>query len=402
MHVSLVQPWLTVSLCFFFTSAVNINYAFRKTSISLTNTATSSQMSTANVIPRSPNRLTKLRQTNPSTLSLPVPTKRDIPSTEHPPWKARPRAQSFSHQTSAVMTRPNARRPPAPATRNIEQRPPRTPTRRRIAFYHKHRPYYGFTNFSPHRVKYQGKEYPTSEHLFQSFKVSSLGSYIPIMRKFISPFMSSSKNTSLAWLNTSVFAAPGQMMRCQNPVVSGQKFAPIGWKWILRRHVVNLWLDKYLQLWKYRWMRPFGTNSISIVIYEKNCWLQAMQSWSKYVWNYQWKTLIYNSNIRILTKILFGELALISKAVMSWAKHLKGWGKNCVRCRSIAAGCLLSLNTLSHLFLNCFDKRETAVLKHSTYSSSYNNFCALILRLSMPTMFYDAGEGSPVAGLVMY
>ncbi|THH27317.1 hypothetical protein EUX98_g6868 [Antrodiella citrinella] len=31
-------------------------------------------------------------------------------------------------------------------------------------------PHYGFTNFSSHPVVYQGKEYPTSEHLFQSFK----------------------------------------------------------------------------------------------------------------------------------------------------------------------------------------------------------------------------------------
>ncbi|KAJ7474335.1 hypothetical protein FB451DRAFT_947634, partial [Mycena latifolia] len=30
--------------------------------------------------------------------------------------------------------------------------------------------YHGFTNFSPHRVKYNGKEYPTSEHLYQAFK----------------------------------------------------------------------------------------------------------------------------------------------------------------------------------------------------------------------------------------
>lgn len=43
--------------------------------------------------------------------------------------------------------------------------------RSRILFYHKHDPYYGFTNFSPHPVIYKGKKYPTSEHLFQSFKV---------------------------------------------------------------------------------------------------------------------------------------------------------------------------------------------------------------------------------------
>ena len=42
--------------------------------------------------------------------------------------------------------------------------------RPRILFYHKHQPHYGFTNFSSHPVKYEGKVYPTSEHLFQSFK----------------------------------------------------------------------------------------------------------------------------------------------------------------------------------------------------------------------------------------
>lgn len=42
--------------------------------------------------------------------------------------------------------------------------------RERILFYNKHEPYYEFTNFSPHDVVYAGKRYPTSEHLFQSFK----------------------------------------------------------------------------------------------------------------------------------------------------------------------------------------------------------------------------------------
>lgn len=40
----------------------------------------------------------------------------------------------------------------------------------RILFYHAHDPHYGFTNFSPDPVTYQGKVYPTSEHLFQSLK----------------------------------------------------------------------------------------------------------------------------------------------------------------------------------------------------------------------------------------
>ena len=47
--------------------------------------------------------------------------------------------------------------------------PPRH--QRPILFYHKHEPHYGFTNFSYHPVRYEGKIYPTSEHLFQSLKV---------------------------------------------------------------------------------------------------------------------------------------------------------------------------------------------------------------------------------------
>lgn len=42
--------------------------------------------------------------------------------------------------------------------------------RERVLFYNKNEPYYEFTNFSPHDVVYAGKRYPTSEHLFQSFK----------------------------------------------------------------------------------------------------------------------------------------------------------------------------------------------------------------------------------------
>jgi predicted NAD-dependent protein-ADP-ribosyltransferase YbiA (DUF1768 family) len=44
--------------------------------------------------------------------------------------------------------------------------------RPKILFYNKHEPYYGFTNFSSHSVMFEGKVYPTSEHLFQAFKVS--------------------------------------------------------------------------------------------------------------------------------------------------------------------------------------------------------------------------------------
>ena len=59
------------------------------------------------------------------------------------------------------------------STNTVQQVPNSKPSsaRARILFYHKNDPYYGFTNFSPHPVIYKGKKYPTSEHLFQSFKV---------------------------------------------------------------------------------------------------------------------------------------------------------------------------------------------------------------------------------------
>ncbi|KXN81214.1 Swarming motility protein YbiA [Leucoagaricus sp. SymC.cos] len=71
----------------------------------------------------------------------------------------------------AILTTQRSRRsnPPSPLPPSPKTRVPRGP-RPRILFYHKHDPHYGFTNFSPHPVHYNGKVYPTSEHLFQSFK----------------------------------------------------------------------------------------------------------------------------------------------------------------------------------------------------------------------------------------
>jgi len=54
-----------------------------------------------------------------------------------------------------------------PLKQAVWQQPPK-----RILFYHVNDPYYGFTNFSPDPVEYRAKRYPTSEHLFQSLKVS--------------------------------------------------------------------------------------------------------------------------------------------------------------------------------------------------------------------------------------
>lgn len=43
-----------------------------------------------------------------------------------------------------------------------------------VLFYDKNDPFYEFTNFSPHDIIYKGKRYPTSEHLFQAFKVCDI------------------------------------------------------------------------------------------------------------------------------------------------------------------------------------------------------------------------------------
>ena len=56
--------------------------------------------------------------------------------------------------------------PPSPSKPIVPQAP------QVIYFYNREDPHYGFTNFSPHEVWYDGKRYPTSEHLFQSMKVN--------------------------------------------------------------------------------------------------------------------------------------------------------------------------------------------------------------------------------------
>ena len=66
---------------------------------------------------------------------------------------------------------------PMSSPESPKRSPRSSPIRPRILFYHKHDPHYGFTNFSPHPVHYKGKKYPTSEHLFQSFKVGFFRRY---------------------------------------------------------------------------------------------------------------------------------------------------------------------------------------------------------------------------------
>lgn len=74
--------------------------------------------------------------------------------------------------------RPHSASPGGSAAKSQKQDQPKqtlVQPPKRILFYHANDPYYGFTNFSPDPVEYRGKCYPTSEHLFQSLKVSVEG-----------------------------------------------------------------------------------------------------------------------------------------------------------------------------------------------------------------------------------
>jgi len=101
---------------------------------------------------------------------------------------------------------------------------PRTPTRHRILFYHRHDPHYGFTNFSAHPVFYNGKRYPTSEHLFQSFKVCLVLHF----RDHQLTIRSSSKNIAPILRNIFARALRGQVLPFHKHAASNPKSDLIG------------------------------------------------------------------------------------------------------------------------------------------------------------------------------
>lgn len=82
-------------------------------------------------------------------------------------------------------------------------------SRPRLLFYDKDKPYYEFTNFSPHPVYYNGQRYPTSEHLFQSFKVHST----PILFLLIVVLTTLSFKNIILPLQTSYVHAPRDLGR---------------------------------------------------------------------------------------------------------------------------------------------------------------------------------------------
>jgi hypothetical protein len=104
-------------------------------------------------------------------------------------WPSQPHYHdSYDHSMSTnshMSTHPrpathhnNDHTPPAPTqpTRRLSPKPTGSlpfhyQQRQKILFYHRDQPYYEFTNFALYPVRYDGKVYPTSEHLFQSLKV---------------------------------------------------------------------------------------------------------------------------------------------------------------------------------------------------------------------------------------
>ncbi|KAG1806018.1 hypothetical protein EV424DRAFT_254559 [Suillus variegatus] len=100
----------------------------------------------------------------PTSPALPPRTPRGL----HPPHTSSVKRPSTSPQSSPLATRPT---PPSSAIPS---------NGKPILFYHAHDPYYGFTNFSSDPIDYNGKKYPTSEHLFQSLKVSGFTNSIII------------------------------------------------------------------------------------------------------------------------------------------------------------------------------------------------------------------------------
>ncbi|KAH8832444.1 hypothetical protein DL96DRAFT_1667124 [Flagelloscypha sp. PMI_526] len=72
-------------------------------------------------------------------------------------------------QTRSAMTLDSPTSPTTPSSASSARSLPLA-LRPKILFYDKDKPHYGFTNFSSHPVTYRNKVYPTSEHLFQSFK----------------------------------------------------------------------------------------------------------------------------------------------------------------------------------------------------------------------------------------
>jgi predicted NAD-dependent protein-ADP-ribosyltransferase YbiA (DUF1768 family) len=137
------------------------------------------------------------------------------------------------------------------------------PMRRGILFYRKRDPYYGFTNFSPHPVLYRGQRYPTSEHLFQSFKVRD---QLPCCVRAIIQFYQFEHRPELAEHIRTCSEKPGDAFS------EARRFTPevrVDWKDVrISKVCSSIPLRYWYLICIYRWTKSFGTNSNRIVTYD--------------------------------------------------------------------------------------------------------------------------------------
>ncbi|KAG1717636.1 hypothetical protein EDB19DRAFT_1922367 [Suillus lakei] len=84
---------------------------------------------------------------------------------------APPSLQVFSTDAKPCTAAPNTTHPHLPpAQLRLPAQYSQMGSRRKFFSIMPTSPYYGFTNFSSDPIEYNGKKYPTSEHLFQSLK----------------------------------------------------------------------------------------------------------------------------------------------------------------------------------------------------------------------------------------
>ena len=139
-----------------------------------------------------------------------------------------------------------------------------------ILFYHKHEPHYGFTNFSPHEVVYKGKVYPTSEHLFQSFKVGTTPlSRTPLLIHTLNSF----KVYVLVWPSTSEHVPIGLVWLFPKLVGFNQRFEVIGSQSTLRRLVEFAYeVVTPMLIGPLRWTKPCTSSLLRTWTFTKSSW----------------------------------------------------------------------------------------------------------------------------------
>lgn len=98
------------------------------------------------------------------------------PLPQQPPLPGRSAFPVSIGNTPVSLARPEAITPISKYAARNAVSPQALGPRAIILFYESTKPHYGFTNYSPHPIDYQGVAYPTSEHLFQALKVQ--GSWI--------------------------------------------------------------------------------------------------------------------------------------------------------------------------------------------------------------------------------